>query len=197
VIGEIRGSLYPEEIITVGGHLDAWDTGEGAHDDGAGCIQAIEVLRLYKSMGIEPKRTIRAVMFMDEEISQSGAKVYFNEAKRKNEKHYMAMESDRGALVPRSVAFTAPEERMNALMDLERYFKPYSLENFKRGGGGPDVGRLTELGAIMVAYLPDVQRYFDFHHSANDAFEEVHFRELQLGSAAMASIIYLIDFLDL
>jgi len=197
VVGEIRGSTYPAEIITVGGHLDAWDTGEGAHDDGAGCIQSIEVLRLFRKLGIRPKRTIRAVMFMDEEVGQTGGKAYATYAREHGEKHYAALEADRGALTPRGFGFSASGERLDKLLALKKYFEPYRLDYFVRGGGGADIGPLREFGTLLMGYIPDDQRYFDFHHSANDTFEQVNERELQLGSAAMASLIYLIDWFDL
>ncbi len=197
VIGEIKGSTYPDEIITIGGHLDAWDTGEGAHDDGAGCIQSIEVLRLFKVLGIQPKRTIRAVMFMDEEISQAGGKRYAELAKENGEKHYAALESDRGALTPRGFGFGTEGKRLEKLLDLEKYFTAYELDKFVKGGGGADIGPLREFGALLISYIPDAQRYFDFHHSTNDVFENVNEREMQLGSAAIASLIYLIDLYDL
>jgi hypothetical protein len=197
VVGEIRGQTHPEEIITIGGHLDAWDTGEGAHDDGAGCIQAIEVLRLFKELGIQPKRTIRAVMFMDEEIGQTGGKAYAHYARVHNEKHYAALEADRGALTPRGFGFGASGERLEQLLALKRYFEPYRLDYFVRGGGGADIGPLREFGTLLMGYIPDDQRYFDYHHSAKDTFETVNERELQMGSASMATLIYLIDLLDL
>ncbi len=197
VIGEIKGSTFPEEIITIGGHLDAWDSGEGAHDDGAGCIQSIEVLRLFKVLGIQPKRTIRAVMFMDEEISQAGGKKYAELARENGEKHYAALESDRGALTPRGFGFGTDGERLENLLDLEKYFTPYELDRFVKGGGGADIGPLREFGTLLISYIPDAQRYFDFHHSPNDVFENVNEREMQLGSAAIASLIYLIDYYDL
>jgi len=197
VVGELRGSVFPEQIITVGGHLDAWDTGEGAHDDGAGCIQSIEVLRLFRALDIKPRRTIRAVMFMDEEIAHRGAACYFEQAKVKHEIHYAALEADRGALSPRSFGFSATPQREDSLMALSAYFKPYGLSTFTRGGGGADIGPLAAFGTVLITFVPDAQRYFDYHHSANDSFEQVHPRELQLGSAAIASLIYLIDRLDL
>jgi len=140
VIGEIRGSEFPNEIITIGGHIDAWDNGEGAHDDGAGCMQSIEVLRLFQKLGIQPKRTIRAVMFMDEEVAQRGGKEYARQAALKNENHYFALEADRGALMPRGFGVTAPEERLEKILALKEYFKPYGITDFKKGGGGVDIG---------------------------------------------------------
>jgi carboxypeptidase Q len=197
VIGEIRGSVFPDEIITIGGHLDAWETGEGAHDDGAGCMQSIEVLRLFRQLGIQPKRTIRAVMFMDEEIAQSGGKAYANQAELKGEQHYFALESDRGALVPRGFGVSGPKDRVEKILALQPYFVPYGITEFKKGGGGVDIGPLRRFETPLSSYIPDDQRYFDFHHSGFDTFEQVNFREFQLGSAAIASFIYLIDKYDL
>jgi len=197
VIGEIRGTEYPDEIITIGGHLDCWAPGEGAHDDGAGCIQSIEVLRLFQKLGIKPKRTIRAVMFMDEEVAQRGGKEYARQAELKKEKHYFALEADRGAFMPRGFGVSATDECLEKILALKRYFEPYGITEFKKGGGGVDIGPLRKFGTPLSSYIPDMQRYFDFHHSGNDTFEQVHFREFQMGSAAIAAFIYLIDQYDL
>ena len=197
VVGEIRGSSKPAEIITVGGHLDAWDIGEGAHDDGGGCVQAIEMIRLFKILGIKPKRTIRAVMFMNEEISGTGGKTYASEAKRKGEIHYAALESDRGVTTPRGFSFDTDSSRLLKLQSLSTYFQPFNIRDFDRGGGGSDISPLKAIGALQIGYIPDIQRYFWYHHSANDTLEQVNIRELQLGSAAITSLIYLIDLFDL
>ena len=197
VIGEIKGSVYPEQIITVGGHLDAWETGEGAHDDGAGCMQSIEVLRLFQKLGIKPKRTIRAVMFMDEEVAQRGGKEYAKQAGLKNENHYFALEADRGAYMPKGFGVSASEERLEKILALKKYFEPYGITNFVNGGGGVDIAPLAQFGTPLSSFIPEMQRYFDVHHSGYDTFEQVHFREFQMGSAAIASFIYLIDKYDL
>ncbi|MEN8115879.1 MAG: M20/M25/M40 family metallo-hydrolase [Bacteroidota bacterium] len=197
VIGEIKGSEFPDEIITVGGHIDSWDPGEGAHDDGAGCMQSIEVLRLYNKLGIKPKRTIRAVMFMDEEVAQRGGKEYARQAALNNENHYFALEADRGGLMPRGFGVSAPAERQEEILALKKYFEPYGIIDFKKGGGGVDIGPLKQFGIPLASFIPEMQRYFDYHHSENDSFEQVNFREFQLGSAAIASFIYLIDKYDL
>ncbi|MEF9438256.1 MAG: M20/M25/M40 family metallo-hydrolase, partial [Candidatus Mariimomonas ferrooxydans] len=197
VIGEIRGTDYPEQIITVGGHLDAWDNSEGAHDDGAGYIQAMEVLRLYKSLGIKPKRTVRAVMFMDEEIAQRGGKKYAALAELRNENHYVALESDRGGLLPRGFGIGTTGARLENMLALKKYFSPYGITEFKPGGGGVDIAPLKKFGTPLISFVPDPQRYFDYHHSPNDTFEQVNIRELQMGSAAIASLLYLIDRLGL
>ncbi len=194
VIGEIRGSEFPDEIITVGGHLDAWDNGEGAHDDGGGCMQAIEVLRIFKSTGIRPKHTIRAVMFMDEEVAQRGGQAYAKEAKAKGEKHIAAMESDRGVLTPRAVSIGTEPVRFEKGMKWETFFEPYDLKIVK-GGGGVDISPLRKEypDLVYLGMLPDASRYFRFHHSGFDTFEQVDRREMQMGSAAMAALIYLYD----
>lgn len=197
VIGELRGTEFPEEIITVGGHLDAWEPGEGAHDDGGGCMQSLEVLRLYKALGIKPKRTIRAVMFMDEEVAQSGGKEYAHQAELKGEQHYFALESDRGVLMPRGFGVSGKDERVEPILGLKKYFEPYGIYEFKKGGGGVDISPLRKFDTPLSSYIPDNQRYFDFHHSGYDTFEQVNFREFQMGSAAIASFIYLIDKHDL
>jgi len=197
VIGELRGTLHPDEFITVGGHLDSWDITEGAHDDAGGCVQAIEMIRLLKSAGIRTKRTVRAVMFMNEEISGTGGITYAREAQKKGEKHYAALESDRGVMSPRGFGFDTDGERLKKLSELSRYFQPYNIRDFDKGGGGSDIGPLKPSGTLLIGYMPDTQRYFDYHHSANDTFEKVNIRELQLGSAAITSLIYLIDLFDL
>ncbi len=196
VIGEIRGTQKPNEVITVGGHLDAWDIAEGAHDDAGGCVQAIEMIRIYKKIGIRPKRTVRAVMFMNEEMSGTGGRAYAEEAKRNGEIQYAALESDRGVMSPRGFSFDAEGTRLEKLISLSSWFIPYNIRDFDKGGGGSDIASLKPLGAVLIGTVPETQRYFYYHHSANDTFEQVNLREFQLGSAATASLIYLIDLLD-
>jgi carboxypeptidase Q len=196
VIGEIYGSQKTNEIIIAGGHLDAWDITEGAHDDAGGCVQAIEMIRIFKKLGIRPKRTIRAVMFMNEEMSGTGGRTYAAEGKLKGEIHYAALESDRGVLSPRGFGFDADGERLEKLISLSSYFVPYNIRDFDKGGGGSDISPLKSTGTLLIGSIPETQRYFYYHHSANDTFEQVNLREFQMGSAASASLIYLIDLLD-
>ncbi len=194
VIGEIKGSEYPDEIITVGGHLDAWEIGEGAHDDGGGCMQSIEVLRLFQENGIRPKHTIRAVMFMDEEVAQRGGLAYAKEAFEKGEKHIAAMESDRGVLSPRAVMVNTTKEKFDKAKEWAPLFLPYDLK-FTKGGGGVDISPLKNYypDIVFLGMMPDNQRYFRFHHSPFDTFEQVDRREMQMGSASMAAMVYLFD----
>ena len=194
VIGELAGSEFPNEIITIGGHLDSWDNCEGAHDDGAGCVQTMEVLRAFKAIGYKPKRTIRFVLFANEENGLRGGAKYAEEAKAKNEKHIFALESDAGGFTPRGFGFTVSDEQLKKVMEWNPLIAPYGAGNFVKGGGGADIGPLNRTFGTPVAGLnPDTQRYFDIHHARNDVFENVNKRELELGAVNMAALIYLID----
>jgi carboxypeptidase Q len=193
VVGEIRGSELPGEIITVGGHLDSWDLGEGANDDGSGCVQSIEVLRVLKATGLRPKRTVRAVMFMNEENTGTGGDKYFELAKANQEQHIFALESDAGGFTPRGFGFTATPEKLEKLMRWKPIFYPYGVYEFRNGGGGSDIDNLKELGTVLCGLMPDSQRYFDIHHAATDVFENVSRRELHLGAANMAALIWLVS----
>jgi carboxypeptidase Q len=193
VIGELKGSQFPEEIIVVGGHLDSWDLGQGAHDDGAGCVQSIEVLRLLKAMGYKPKRTIRAVMFMNEENGLRGGLKYAEEAAAKKEKHLAAIESDRGGFTPRGFTVPTDEAAKAKVRSWKPLLEPYGLSDFSQEGGGADIGPLARQGVALLGFLPDSQRYFNYHHTAEDTFDKVDKRELEMGAASMAAMIYLLD----
>ena len=193
VIGELKGSEFPGEIITVGGHLDSWHVGEGANDDGSGVTQSIEVIRVLKALGIQPKRTIRAVMFADEENGGGGSDAYLDNARKNNEKHIFALESDAGGFSPRGFGISGTESSYNKILGWKDLFFPYGVYLFKAGGGGADVGPLREIGATVAGLEPDSQRYFDIHHAATDVFENVSERELRLGAANMALLIYLVS----
>jgi len=193
VIAEVRGTEHPEEIIVIGGHLDAWDNGNGAHDDGAGIVQSMEVLHLFNTLGIKPKRTIRIVAFMNEENGGRGGAKYAEVAKLKNEKHIAGIESDAGGFSPRGISMDASDNvkrRIRAYADL---FFPYGVYDFTVIGGGADIGPLKDQGAAMFGLLPDSQRYFDYHHTAIDTFDKINKRELELGAASMAALAYLLS----
>ena len=193
VIGEITGSKYPKEIMIVGGHLDSWDLGDGSHDDGAGVVQSMEVLRLLKETGYEPKRTIRVVLFMNEENGLRGGKKYAEVAESKSEDHVFALESDAGGFTPRGFGITANDAQFNKILSWKSLFKPYLIHYFERGGGGADINPLKGGDMVLAGLRPDSQRYFDYHHAANDTFDKVNKRELELGAATMTSLIYLVD----
>jgi carboxypeptidase Q len=193
VIGEIWGMEKPEEIIVVGGHLDSWDLAEGAHDDGAGCVQAMEVLRVFKEIGYKPKKTIRAVMFMNEENGLRGGTEYAKQAKLKNEKHIAAIESDRGGFTPRGFSIGASDAVKAKVKSWKPLLEQFGLTDFSQEGGGADIGPLANQGVPVFEYVPDSQRYFFLHHTKEDTFDKVNKRELELGAAAMGALVYLID----
>jgi len=193
VIGEIRGSLTPEQYITVGGHLDSWDPAEGAMDDGTGCVQSIEVLRAFKAMGYTPKHTIRAVLFANEENGGRGGDKYMEEAKAKGEQHLFALESDAGGFTPRSFSMGVSDTQLAAIQPWLKLLRPYGVYEFAKGGGGADVDPLQKLGVAVAELRPDSQRYFDYHHSRKDVLEVVNKREMELGAFNMAALIYLVD----
>ncbi len=194
VIGELKGSAVPEKFITVGGHLDSWDVAEGAQDDGAGCVQSIEVLRALKAIGYKPKHTIRVVLFANEENGLRGGTRYAEAASANHEKHIFALESDNGGFAPRGFDFVISADTLARMQKWLPLFVPYGVYFLGNGGGGADVGPLrTLLGTVISEFRPDTQRYFDVHHSRNDVFENVHKRELELGAVNMTALIYLID----
>jgi carboxypeptidase Q len=191
VVGEIRGGELPSEIILLGGHLDSWDLGAGAHDDGAGCSQAVEALRLIRAMGLKPKRTIRAVLFMDEEFGGAGGRDYARSDRRKSEKHLVAIESDRGGFRPLGIGI-GNQSTFPKFQKWEPLLQAVGLFWLRPGGGGVDIAPLAAQGTVMGGLVPDSQRYFDFHHSARDVLSAVNPRELEIGAVAMAVLAYVL-----
>ncbi|MFQ6082229.1 MAG: M20/M25/M40 family metallo-hydrolase [Candidatus Aminicenantia bacterium] len=192
VIGQITGSKKPNEIILLGAHLDSWDLGVGAHDDGAGCAQVVEALRLLKELGLKPKRTIRGVLFMNEEFGVTGGRDYANAENRKVEDHLAAIESDRGGFLPLGFSVGGDSSTVKHLQKWEYLFKPLGMYWIHPGGGGADIAPLAKLGTITIGLVPDSQRYFDVHHSAKDVLDAVNPRELELGAIAMAIFAYVL-----
>jgi carboxypeptidase Q len=190
VVGELRGTEKPDEVIVIGGHLDSWDIGVGAHDDGAGCVQSIEALRILKKLGLQPKRTIRAVMFMNEENGLRGGLAYAAKD-RPGEKHIAAIESDEGGFNPRgfAVADSAAFAKISSWAPLLRWFE---ADRITLGGGAADISPLAQKGVPLIALSVDTHRYFDMHHSENDNLSAVNERELALGAAAMAILSYVL-----
>lgn len=194
VVGEFTGSSMPKEIIVFGGHLDSWDIGEGAHDDGAGVVQTIEVMRTMKQLGIRPKRTIRAVLFMNEENGLRGGTKYAELAEQQNENHILAIESDAGGGTPFGFSMNMDPDKRKKVKSWAEIFKPYNLYNFDEEGGGADISPLkNKFKTPVMELMPDSQRYFDMHHSNNDVFENVHRRELCLGAIALSAMVYMVS----
>ena len=193
VIADFKGTDKADEIMLVGGHIDSWDLGQGAQDDGAGCAHAMQVPSLLKEVGYEHHRTIRVVLWANEEFGLDGAKEYANWARMNNVHHWVALESDGGAGVPRGFGVGASDEWVEKVQALKPYFVPYGLHEFAKGGGGADLSPLRGYDNVFIGFRPDSQRYFDFHHSARDRIDAIHPRSLEMGSASIASLFFLLD----
>lgn len=193
VIGELKGNEKPNEYILVGGHLDSWDVGEGAHDDGAGCVHAIQVLQSFKGIGYTPKHTLRVVLFMNEENGVKGGLAYADSAKAKKEKHTFALESDAGAFTPRGIGMMVPDAYRAQALTWLPLLQPFGIWDLHKEGCGVDIRPLQKLGIKVGELRPDSQRYFDFHHNSHDVFEAVNERELLLGAASITAFLYLAD----
>ncbi len=193
VIGELRGTEKPEEVIVVGGHLDSWDLSVGAHDDAAGCAQSVEALRLIRALGLKPRRTIRAVLYMDEENGGTGGRDYARSEDRKAERHLAAIESDRGGFLPQGIGVGAKGAAFDKVKSWEPLFRLMNLAWIRTGGGGVDIGPLADSGTVLMSLVPDSQRYFEVHHSGMDVLEKVNSRELELGATVMSLLSYLLS----
>lgn len=197
VVGELTGTEHPNKFITVGGHLDSWDLAEGAHDDGTGVMQSAEVLRIFKALNYKPKNSVRAVFFMNEENGHHGGDKYAELAAQNKEEHIAAIETDEGGFTPRGFSFEGVSRDFIRKVNnnWKELLNPYEADRLIIGESGTDIGPLKDKrpGIILIGFRPDSQRYFDIHHSSNDVFENVNKRELELGAASMASLIYLID----
>jgi carboxypeptidase Q len=192
IIAEIRGSEKPGEIVLAGAHLDAWDNGDGAHDDGAGCVQSMEIISLFRELGIRPKRTVRVVLFMNEENGLRGGLKYAEVARQNKELHIAAIESDAGGFTPHGFFSEGTVAQRRKLRSFDALFKPYGIHSWNEWGGGAALGPLQKEGTLLIGLLPDSQRYFDLHHTAIDTFDKINRRELLLGTATMAALVYLL-----
>ena len=193
VVGEITGSEHPNKIMVVGGHLDSWDLGDGSHDDGAGCVQSMAVLEIFRKLNYKPKNTIRVVLFMNEENGVKGGLKYEELSNKNKENHIFALESDSGGFTPRGFSIEADDSNFDKITTWKNLFEPYLIHIFRKGHTGVDIGPLKSEKIVKVALQPDSQRYFDYHHAANDTFDAVNKRELELGAASMTALMYLFD----
>ena len=193
VVGELTGTKYPREVITVGGHLDSWDLAQGAHDDGTGVVQSLEAVRLLAATGLRPERTVRAVFFMNEENGTRGGLKYAELAKASGDQQVAAIESDGGGFTPRGFGVEADPATLAKIQAWAPLFQPYHSEEIGPGHGGTDIGPLKGQTKALIGYECDDQRYFDIHHTAADTFDKVNRRELELGNASMAALIYLLS----
>ena len=193
VVGEIKGTEHPENIMVVGGHLDSWDLADGSHDDGAGVVQSMEVMNIFKNLNYKPKNTLRVVLFMNEENGLRGGKKYEELSLANKENHIFALESDEGGFTPRGFSLECDDANFNKITNWKTLFEPYLIHSFVKGHSGSDIGPLTGKAIVKAGLKPDSQRYFDYHHAANDKFDAINKRELELGAGTMAALIYMID----
>lgn len=191
VVGELVGTEHPEEVIVMGGHLDSWDKGRGAHDDGAGVTQTLEALRILHDRDLKPKRTIRIVLFMNEENGLAGGKAYAAK-ERIGEKHIAALETDAGGFTPRGFGVQADSLAIGKIARWSFLLNGIDADRITKGGGGADISELGKKGVPMIGLRVDGQRYFDYHHSDSDTFDKVNERELELGAIAISILTYTI-----
>lgn len=197
LIADLPGKEKPEEVIVIGGHIDSWDLGTGAHDDGAGCMHSLEAAWLLKELNLLPSRTLRVVFFMNEEFGLNGASVYARVSKEKATEHVIAMESDAGGFTPRGISIVAPDSMTERIREFRALLEPYGIHQFSKSGSGADISKLKTPDMVMIGLRPDNHRYFEIHHSAQDVLSSVNSRELEMGSATMAAMIYLLDKYDI
>ena len=193
VIGEIRGRELPDEVVLVGGHFDSWDVGMGASDDGVGCIVTWEAARLMKKLGIQPRRTVRVVLFTNEENGLRGGNAYRDAYQKQAEQHVLAMESDSGVFAPSRIGFTGPEAAQKMIREIGTLLAPLGLQDIGPGGGGADIGPIAQLGKTpMLAYQGDSTRYFTIHHTPADTVDRIAPEEVSKAAAALAVLTYVV-----
>ena len=193
VIAEKIGTTFPDEVILIGGHLDSWDIGDGSHDDGAGVVHSMDLINLFTSIGYKPKRTIRVVLFMNEENGLRGSLKYKEIADKEGVNHIFAIESDAGGFRPLGFSFTCNDSNFLRLLEWKKLFAPYFINVFIKGGSGADIANLKKDNNVLSGLRPNSQRYFDYHHTEIDTFDAINKRELEMGSSAIASLVYLFD----
>lgn len=192
VIGELKGAKYPNEYVTVGAHLDSWDLGEGAADDGTGVVQTFAVLKALKNSSKRPDRSFRAILYMNEESGAHGAVQYAKEAREKNETHIASLESDVGGFTPRGFRVDGSEIVINQIKAWKELFVPYKMGEIFPNQRGIDLVPMKGLSRAMISLECDDQRFFDIHHSASDTYDKINIREVELGAASISALSYLI-----
>lgn len=193
VVGEIRGSEKPEEVVLVGGHFDSWDPGMGASDDAVGCVVTWEAARLMKKLNIRPKRTVRVVLFTNEENGTRGGNGYRDQHSAEAGSHILSVESDSGVFAPARLGFTGSESARKTMAEIMTLLAPLGLQEMAGGGGGADIGPISTLGKVpMLSYSGDSTKYFTIHHTPADTVERIEPQEVSKAAAALASVIYVV-----
>lgn len=193
IIAELKGSTYPDEVIVVGGHIDSWDVGQGAHDDAGGCIAAWRAVTLIKDLGLKPRRTIRIVLWTNEENGGKGSENYKNEHLSELDNHIIAIESDGGVFAPEGFGFTGSKKAREYILDIAGLLEPIGAENITNWGRAADVAPLNDHGVPVMSLKVDNSKYFWYHHTNADTFDKVDFREFNNCIAAMSIMSYVIS----
>jgi carboxypeptidase Q len=193
VVGEIRGSERPLEIVLVGCHFDSWDPGAGASDDAAGCIVTWEAARLMKKLGIRPKRTVRVVLFTNEENGLRGGNAYRDAHAEEASNHVFALESDSGVFAPARLGFSGSEAARRVISEIGTLLAPIGMQDVGPGGGGADIGPIAALGKVpTMAYGGDATRYFTIHHTNADTVDRIDPAEVSKAAASITAMVYVI-----
>jgi len=193
VVGEVRGSEKPDEVVLVGGHFDSWDPGTGASDDAVGCIVTWEAARLLKKLNIRPKRTVRVVLFTNEENGLRGGNGYRDAHQREAASHVFALESDSGVFAPARLGFTGSEAARKIIGEIGTLLTPLGLQDITPGGGGADIGPISTLGKVpMMAYAGDSTKYFTIHHTPADTVDRIDPQEVSKAAASIAAMVYVV-----
>lgn len=192
VMAEIVGSEFPDEIVVMGGHIDSWDVGQGAMDDAGGSVAAWEALRLLTELGLKPRRTIRVVLWTNEENGSGGGKAYKAAHENETERHILAIESDEGVFKPNGFGFVGNAEALAILQEIAKLLKPIGADKVAMGRGGADITPLTEVGVPSMGLQVESTKYFWYHHSHADTIDKLDPRELNLCIATMAVMAYVV-----
>jgi carboxypeptidase Q len=192
VIAELVGSEKPEEIVVIGGHLDSWDVGQGAHDDGTGCVIMMEALTLLRKAGLRPRRTIRVVLFTNEENGGRGSKAYAADHAAELPNHIAGLESDGGGFAPRGIEVSGSELALTHMQDITTLLAPLGAARARAGYAGADIEPLEKAGVVGLGHWVDETRYFDYHHTAADTLDKVDPVDLARNVAAAAVVAFVV-----
>jgi carboxypeptidase Q len=193
VIGEIRGRELPDEVVLVGGHFDSWDVGTGASDDGVGCIVTWEAARIMKKLNLQPRRTVRVVLFTNEENGLRGGNAYRDRYKADAFKHVLAIESDSGVFAPARIGFTGSESAQRIIREIGALLSPIGMQDIGSGGGGADIGPIAQAGKVpMIAFQGDPTRYFTIHHTPADTVDRIAPEDVSKAAAALGVLTYVV-----
>jgi len=193
IIAELKGSDIPEEIIVIGGHIDSWDVGQGAHDDAGGCVVSWQAIKALIDLDLHPRRTIRLVFWTNEENGLRGAKAYFEQHIDEMDHHILAIENDAGIFAPTGFAFSGND----SLREIVRYaislLSGVGVTELSNGGGGADIGNLMNAGVAGLSLTVDNSKYLWYHHSPADTFDKIDNRDFNKCTAALAVMLYVLS----